>query len=124
MRISDWSSDVCSSDRERRGRSGDEHRIRSYPHDRGRRPSGSRCMTDWRRIFSLREAGVYYALLLLLGVLAALAAARRLPLYLSRQNLGHIAYPASLEIGRALWWDPVCMDGLITVRAGILTKQN
>ncbi|RIA43786.1 D-xylose transport system permease protein [Hephaestia caeni] len=53
-------------------------------------------MTDWRRIFSLREAGVYYALLLLLGVLAALAAARGLPLYLSGQNLGNIAYQASL----------------------------
>src|SRR3546814_3248454 len=70
MRISDWSSDLCSSD--------------------------LRCMTDWRRIFSLREAGVYYALLLLLGVLAALAAARGLPLYLSGQNLGNIAYQASL----------------------------
>src|SRR3546814_18113788 len=53
-------------------------------------------MTGWRLIFSLREAGVYYALLLLLGVLAALAAARGLPLYLSGQNLGNIAYQASL----------------------------
>src|SRR3546814_15686388 len=53
-------------------------------------------MTDWRRIFSLREAGVYYALLLLLGVLAALAAARGLPLYLLGQNLVNIAYQASL----------------------------
>ncbi|MFV0625372.1 ABC transporter permease [Sphingomonas sp. ac-8] len=53
-------------------------------------------MTDWRRSFGLREAGVYYALLLLLGVLAALAASRGLPPYLSGQNLGNIVYQASL----------------------------
>lgn len=57
-------------------------------------------MTDWRRsfgqIFGLREAGVYYALLLLLFVLAALAASHGLPPYLSGQNLGNIAYQASL----------------------------
>src|SRR3546814_5605011 len=53
-------------------------------------------MTDWRRIFSLREAGVYYALRVLLGVLAARAAAGGLPLYLSGQNLGNIGYKASL----------------------------
>ena len=53
-------------------------------------------MTDWRRIFGLREAGVYYALLLLLAVLAGIAASRGLPAYLSAQNLGNIAYQASL----------------------------
>jgi ribose/xylose/arabinose/galactoside ABC-type transport system permease subunit len=53
-------------------------------------------MIDWRRTFGLREAGVYYALLLLMGVLAALAASRGLPPYLSAQNLGNIAYQASL----------------------------
>lgn len=53
-------------------------------------------MTDWRRMFALREAGVYYALLLLLFTLAALAAAQGLPNYLSAQNLGNIVYQASL----------------------------
>ncbi|MFN3432990.1 MAG: ABC transporter permease [Sphingomonas sp.] len=53
-------------------------------------------MNDWRRIFGLREAGVYYALALLLVVLAALAASRGLPPYLSAQNLGNIVYQASL----------------------------
>jgi ribose/xylose/arabinose/galactoside ABC-type transport system permease subunit len=53
-------------------------------------------MNDWRRIFGLREAGVYYALLLLLLVLAALAQSRGLPAYLSAQNLGNIVYQASL----------------------------
>lgn len=53
-------------------------------------------MTDWRRHFGLREAGVYYALLLLLFALAALAASQGLPPYLSGQNLSNIAYQASL----------------------------
>ena len=52
--------------------------------------------TDWRRAFGLREAGVYYALLILLGVLAAIAHARGLPNYLTPENLGNIAYQASL----------------------------
>ena len=51
---------------------------------------------DWRRHFGLREAGVYYALLILLGILAAMAQARGLPNYLTAQNLGNIGYQASL----------------------------
>lgn len=50
----------------------------------------------WRESFGLREAGVYYALLILLGILAALAASRGLPPYLGAVNLGNIAYQASL----------------------------
>jgi D-xylose transport system permease protein len=53
-------------------------------------------MTRWLKAFGLREAGIYYALALLLGVLAALAAQKGLPAYLSAQNLGNIAYQASL----------------------------
>ncbi|WNO54097.1 ABC transporter permease [Stakelama saccharophila] len=52
--------------------------------------------TDWRRTFGLREAGVYYALLILLFVLAAIGSSRGLPPYLSAENLGNIAYQASL----------------------------
>jgi D-xylose transport system permease protein len=51
---------------------------------------------DWRHTFGLREAGVYYALLILLALLAAIAQSRGLPAYLSAQNLGNIAYQASL----------------------------
>ncbi|HSI18934.1 MAG TPA: ABC transporter permease [Sphingomonas sp.] len=51
---------------------------------------------DWKRHFGLREAGVYYALLILLAILAAIAHARGLPNYLTPQNLGNIAYQASL----------------------------
>lgn len=49
-----------------------------------------------RRLFGLQEAGVYYALLLLLAILAVIAQSRGLPSYLSAQNLGNIAYQASL----------------------------
>jgi D-xylose transport system permease protein len=51
---------------------------------------------EWKRHFGLREAGVHYALLILLGILAAIAHARGLPNYLTPQNLGNIAYQASL----------------------------
>jgi len=51
---------------------------------------------DWRRSFGLREAGVCYALLILLAVLAGIASSRGLPPYLGAQNLGNIAYQASL----------------------------
>lgn len=51
---------------------------------------------DWRRLMGLREAGVYYALALLIAVLAGIAASRGLPAYVSGQNLGNIAYQASL----------------------------
>src|SRR3954471_7202913 len=49
-----------------------------------------------RHHFGLREAGVYYALLILLALLAAIAQSRGLPAYLSAQNLGNIAYQTSL----------------------------
>jgi len=51
---------------------------------------------NWRDAFGLREAGVYYALLLLLGVLAMAAAAAGRPGYLSAVNLSNIVYQASL----------------------------
>jgi D-xylose transport system permease protein len=46
--------------------------------------------TDWRRIFGLREAGVYYALLILLALLAAIAHSHGLAKYNSDQNLCNI----------------------------------
>lgn len=52
--------------------------------------------TWFRDRFSLREAGVYYALLALVIVLTALAAAKGLPPYLTPGNLLNIVYQASL----------------------------
>jgi D-xylose transport system permease protein len=50
---------------------------------------------DWRRSFGLREAGVYYALVLLVAALAAFTAASGRSGYLSAANLMNIAYQAS-----------------------------
>ncbi len=52
--------------------------------------------SNWKQALGLRAAGVYYAWLLLLSVLAAVAAARGLPAYLSPTNLGNILYQSSL----------------------------
>ena len=52
--------------------------------------------SNWHQSFGLRDAGVYYALGLLLALLAGLAAARGLPPYLSAGNLGNITYQATL----------------------------
>jgi ribose/xylose/arabinose/galactoside ABC-type transport system permease subunit len=51
---------------------------------------------DWRRAFGLREAGVYYALILLVAVLDFAAASKGQTGYLSAVNLGNIVYQSSL----------------------------
>lgn len=50
----------------------------------------------WRRLFGLREAGVYYALALLVVVLAVVTAASGRPPYLSAVNITNVFYQASL----------------------------
>ena len=50
----------------------------------------------WRRAFGLREAGVYYALVLLILVLTAATALTGRPSYLSPVNLTNILYQSSL----------------------------
>jgi D-xylose transport system permease protein len=52
--------------------------------------------SSFLRRFGLKEAGIYYALILLMAGLSFLAASKGLPAYLSAQNLGNIAYQASL----------------------------
>jgi D-xylose transport system permease protein len=51
---------------------------------------------DWRRAFGLREAGVYYALVLLVLGMTAITAATGRANYLSLLNLTNIVYQASL----------------------------
>lgn len=48
------------------------------------------------RAWGLRQAGVYYALLILIAALAMLAAAKDLPPYLAPANLTNIVYQSSL----------------------------
>src|SRR5579883_948030 len=51
---------------------------------------------DWRRYFGLREAGVYYALLLLMAIIALVTASSSGANYFSAANLTNILYQASL----------------------------
>ena len=51
---------------------------------------------DWRRHLGLREAGVYYALVLLVGVLAVATAMSGHPSYLNPVNIANILYQSSL----------------------------
>lgn len=59
-------------------------------------PADTRPLLDWRRFLGLREAGVYYALALLVLVLAAATAASGRPSYLDPVNLTNILYQSSL----------------------------
>src|SRR6267143_1994073 len=60
-------------------------------------PSGSRQpKTDWRRMWGLREMGVYYALIFLVLVLSVATAYTDRPSYLSFQNVANVLQQASL----------------------------
>jgi D-xylose transport system permease protein len=52
--------------------------------------------TDWRRLLSLREMGVFYALMLLVAVISAVTAYTGRPSYLSLANVSNVLYQASL----------------------------
>jgi D-xylose transport system permease protein len=51
---------------------------------------------DWRRYFGLREAGVYYALILLMAVIGLFTALSGRPSYFNATNMTNILYQASL----------------------------
>lgn len=53
-------------------------------------------VTGWRRLFGLREAGVFYALALLAVMLAVLTAYSGRPPYLSAVNITNVFYQSSL----------------------------
>lgn len=52
--------------------------------------------TDWRRVFGLREMGVYYALVLLVLVLSMVTAYTGRPAYFSIVNVTNVLYQSSL----------------------------
>lgn len=70
------------------------------PGDSDRSDDGATATTtstpDWRRHFGLREAGVYYALILLMIVLWVVTYSLGRPNYFSATNLTNILYQASL----------------------------
>ena len=67
--------------------------------------------TDWRRLFGLREMGVYYALLLLIIVLAFITGYLGRANYLSVLNLSNVVYQSSLIAIMAVAMTVVLISG-------------
>src|SRR6478735_3177338 len=67
--------------------------------------------TDWRRLFGLRERGVYYALLLLIGVLTIITTYLGQSNYLSLLNLSNVVYQSSLIAIMAVAMTVVLISG-------------
>src|SRR5262245_38321703 len=66
---------------------------------------------DWRRLFSLREMGVYYALLLLVIVLSVVTTYLGRGNYLSFLNLTNVMYQASLTAIMAVAMTVILISG-------------
>ncbi|RUX42265.1 ABC transporter permease, partial [Mesorhizobium sp. M4A.F.Ca.ET.050.02.1.1] len=67
--------------------------------------------TDWRRLFGLREMGVYYALLLLIVTLAIVTTYLGRANYLSVLNLSNVVYQSSLIAMMAVAMTVVLISG-------------
>ena len=67
--------------------------------------------THWRRAFGLRELGVYYALLLLISVLAVVTSYMGQDNYLSVMNLTNVVYQSSLIAIMAVAMTVVLISG-------------
>jgi len=67
--------------------------------------------TNWRRMFGLRERGVYYALLLLITVLTLLTTYLGQANYLSVLNLSNVVYQSSLMAIMAVAMTVVLISG-------------
>lgn len=73
-------------------------------------PSGS-TSTDWRRVFGLREMGVYYALILLVVILSIATAYTGRTNYLSLANLVNVLHQSSLTAIMAVAMTVVLITG-------------
>jgi D-xylose transport system permease protein len=67
--------------------------------------------TNWRRLFGLRERGVYYALLLLITVLTIISTYLGQANYLSLLNLSNVVYQSSLMALMAVAMTVVLISG-------------
>lgn len=75
-------------------------------------PTGqAQSSTNWRRLFGLRERGVYYALLLLITVLTFLTTYLGQANYLSVLNLSNVVYQSSLMAIMAVAMTVVLISG-------------
>ena len=67
--------------------------------------------SQWRKVFSLREMGVYYALILLVAILGATTTYLGRSNYLSMQNISNVLYQASLPAMVAVSMTVVLVSG-------------
>lgn len=67
--------------------------------------------TNWREVFSLKEMGVYYALILLIDGLALTTMMLGYPSYLSSTNLMNVMYQSSLTAVMAISMTVVLITG-------------
>lgn len=73
--------------------------------------AGTARKTDWKRMFSLREMGVYYALILLVVLLAVATSYMGKANYLSATNLSNVVYQSSLTAIMAVAMTVVLITG-------------
>ncbi len=72
---------------------------------------GAAPRTNWKRIFGLREMGVYYALMLLIFVLTVITTYLGQDNYLSIQNLTNVIYQSSLVAIMAVAMTVILISG-------------
>ncbi len=74
-------------------------------------PKGAAPRTNWKRMFGLREMGVYYALMLLIFVLTMITTYLGQDNYLSIQNLTNVIYQSSLVAIMAVAMTVILISG-------------
>nr|WP_041229025.1 ABC transporter permease [Cupriavidus necator] len=74
-------------------------------------PGGHRSQTNWHRYLSLREMGVYYALILLVLILSAVTAYTGRANYLTLGNITNVLYQSSLVAMMAVAMTVILITG-------------
>ena len=72
---------------------------------------GAQPPSNWRRLFSLREMGVYYALIVLVLILSVATAYNGRPSYLSLLNVTNVLYQSSLTAIMAVAMTVILITG-------------
>jgi D-xylose transport system permease protein len=75
------------------------------------RPAATAAAPDWRRLFGLREMGVYYALLILVLILAVASGYTGRANYLSMQNVTNVLHQSSLTAIMAIAMTVILITG-------------
>jgi D-xylose transport system permease protein len=77
----------------------------------GTRPAAPAAAHDWRRLFGLREMGVYYALIFLVLILAVASGYTGRVNYLSMQNVTNVLHQSSLTAIMAIAMTVILITG-------------